>query len=157
VTTQDRVNGATLSPDGRWVAYYTEDVDGPQAYVMTFPTGQRIRLSTTSGYWPQRSQDGRHIIYVTEEWHFMEVPVKVTNGTIRPGKSAELFVQRQDTPGYESFCIRPGQGAIPAPGERAADIPVSSADSGAQLDGGSGQALGSAFRPTSSAPASSSG
>jgi hypothetical protein len=61
VTKQDRVNGATFSPDGRWVAYYTEDVDGPQAYVMPFPTGQRIRLSTTSGYWPQWSQDGRHI------------------------------------------------------------------------------------------------
>ena len=74
---------------------------------MTFPTGQRIRLSTTSGYWPQWSQDGRHIIYVTEEWHFMEVPVTVTNGTIRPGKSAELFVQRQDTPGYESFAFDP--------------------------------------------------
>ena len=106
MTSHGRANGATFSPDGHWVAYYTEDADGPQAYVIPFPaTGQRIRLSTTSGYWPQWSKDGTRIIYVTEEWHFMEVAVPVTNGMIRPGKPHELFVQRQDTPGWHSFAF----------------------------------------------------
>ncbi|HEY6357438.1 MAG TPA: protein kinase [Vicinamibacterales bacterium] len=108
VTKHGRANGATFSPDGHWIAYYSEDVDGPQAYVTPFPpTGQRIRLSTTSGYWPQWSKDGTHIIYVTEEWHFMEVPVPMINGTIRPGKPTELFIQRQDTPGWHSFAFDP--------------------------------------------------
>ena len=90
------------------MAYYAEDADGPQAYVTTFPaTGQRIKLSPTTGYWPQWSKDGTRIIYVTEEWHFMEVPVPVINGTIRPGKPTELFVQRQDTPGWHSFAFDP--------------------------------------------------
>jgi eukaryotic-like serine/threonine-protein kinase len=108
VTSNGRANGGTFSPDGRWVAYYTEDADGPQVYVTPFPTtGQRIRLSTTSGYWPQWSKDGTRIIYVTEEWHFMEVPVPMINGTIRPGRPTELFVERQDTPGWHSFAFDP--------------------------------------------------
>ena len=37
----------------------------------------------------------------------MEVPVPVVNGTIRPGKPTELFVQRQDTPGWHSFAFDP--------------------------------------------------
>jgi serine/threonine protein kinase len=106
VTSHGRANGGTFSPDGHWVAYYTEDADGPQAYVIQFPgPGQRIKLSTTTGYWPQWSKDGARIIYVTEEWHFIEVPVPITNGTIHPGKPHELFVQRQDTPGWHSFAF----------------------------------------------------
>ena len=100
--------GAAFSPDGHRVAYYTQDADDAQVYVTTFPpSGQRIKLSSPTGYWPQWSKDGKRVIYVTEDWHFMEVSVPVLNGTIRPGRPTELFVQRQDTPGWHSFAFDP--------------------------------------------------
>ena len=59
--------GPRISPDGRWIAYASNQ-DGPfQVYVQPFPpTGPRYQVSDVSGSSPLWSRDGQRIYYVGE-------------------------------------------------------------------------------------------
>jgi serine/threonine-protein kinase len=52
---------AVVSPDGRWVAYESDEIDGLfQVYVRAFPAGDRkVRVSTAGARWPSWSAAGR--------------------------------------------------------------------------------------------------
>ena len=53
-----------LSPDGRWVAYVSNQSGDDQVYVRTFPdSGQVIQVSTQGGTEPVWSRDGRELFY----------------------------------------------------------------------------------------------
>lgn len=56
-----------FSPDGKWVAY-TSDQDGTmQVYVQPFPpTGARYQVTSTGGMTPVWSPDGDRVFYVAE-------------------------------------------------------------------------------------------
>jgi Tol biopolymer transport system component len=53
-------SNAALSPDGRWVAYESDEVDGlVQAYVRSFPEGARkARVSAAGARWPSWGRGG---------------------------------------------------------------------------------------------------
>lgn len=54
----------TISPDGRWLAYSSDESGGAEVYVDTFPTPRsRARLSVGGGTEPRWSRDGRSIIF----------------------------------------------------------------------------------------------
>ena len=54
----------TWSPDGRWIAYTSEEAGGEDVYVLPFPpTGERWRVSTSGGADPLWSRDGRELFY----------------------------------------------------------------------------------------------
>src|SRR5262249_34609490 len=53
--TETTVNedAATFSPDGRWIAYSSNDGSGaPQVFVQPFPVGEKTQISRTSGGQP---------------------------------------------------------------------------------------------------------
>ncbi len=52
---------AVLSPDGRWVAYESDEVDGLfQVYARAFPAGDRkVRISSAGARWPSWSAGGK--------------------------------------------------------------------------------------------------
>ena len=53
-----------VSPDGRWIAYSSEEGERREVYVRPFPSGSgRLQLSTNGGDRPQWSGDGRRITY----------------------------------------------------------------------------------------------
>lgn len=55
---------ATLSPDGRWVAYVSDVSGRDEVYVGGFPVrGVPVQVSSTSGREPRWSPDGREIFY----------------------------------------------------------------------------------------------
>ena len=50
----------SFSPDGRWLAYWSEESGRGEVYVMPFPgPGRRVQVSTDSGGWMQWRADGR--------------------------------------------------------------------------------------------------
>src|SRR5262249_41923522 len=60
--------GAAFSPDGRWIAYASDDSAGStgqtQVYVRPFPgPGGRWQVSTTSGISPAWRADGRELVF----------------------------------------------------------------------------------------------
>lgn len=57
-----------FSPDGRWVAYESDQSGAKQVYVQPFPAlGARYPVTAAGGETPIWSRDGRHIFYVANE------------------------------------------------------------------------------------------
>jgi len=69
-----------LSPDGRWIAFQSDDSGHYQVYVQAFEgispgTRRRWRISTTGGALPRWRGDGRELYFVTGEGSLMAVTV----------------------------------------------------------------------------------
>jgi serine/threonine protein kinase len=66
-----------LSPDGRWMAYASDESGRFEIYVTDFP-GKRGRwqLSTNGGLQPAWRADGKEVFYVTPDQGFMSVAVR---------------------------------------------------------------------------------
>ncbi len=54
-----------VSPDGRWLAYVSDESGNNEVYVRPFPnTGDgRTQVSTGGGEAPKWARDGRHLFY----------------------------------------------------------------------------------------------
>jgi Tol biopolymer transport system component len=59
---------ATTSPDGRWVAYRSNQSGSDEIYVTSFPTpGEPQRVSRAGGHEAQWGRDGRELFYRSPE------------------------------------------------------------------------------------------
>ena len=66
LTTSARELGARVSPDGRWVAYTSDETGRDEVYVQSYPTpGRRTLVSAQGGMHPVWRRDGRELYY----WH----------------------------------------------------------------------------------------
>ncbi len=76
----------TLSPDGRWMAYQSDETGASQIYVRPFPAvdGGRWQISSVGGDEPLWSRDGRELFYRGGSGEMMAVRV-----TTAPTFSAE--------------------------------------------------------------------
>jgi len=53
-----------FSPDGRWVAYNSNETGRPEVYVAPFPwTGAKWQVSIDGGTWPRWRGDGKEIFF----------------------------------------------------------------------------------------------
>ena len=65
-----------FSPDGRFVAYTSNESGRFEVYVQTFPLSDRKwQVSTDGGYEPRWRADGREIYYLSEDRKLMAVSV----------------------------------------------------------------------------------
>ena len=79
-----------FSPDGKWVAYQSNDSGAFEIYVTTFPTpGARIRISSNGGVQPRWRQDGREIFYVSLAGEL--TATEVTPVTMQIGRTQVLL------------------------------------------------------------------
>jgi len=54
-----------LSPNGRWLAYQSDETSRPEIYVQTFPTpGSKLQVSIDSGWSPVWSRDGKELFFI---------------------------------------------------------------------------------------------
>jgi len=80
-----------LSPDGRWVAYQSNESGQNQIYVQPFPaTGQRI--SVDPGTQPRWRGDGKELIFVSAARVLMSADIKTTASTLEAGTPKRLFL-----------------------------------------------------------------
>ena len=83
---------AEVSPDGRWLAYYSNESGRNEVYVRPFPevdTG-RWQISTEGGSKPVWSADGRELFYLGPETAMMRVTVQ-TAPAFSAGSPSKLF------------------------------------------------------------------
>jgi Tol biopolymer transport system component len=74
-TPADEMHG-NFSPDGRLVAYTSNESGKYQVYVQTLPlSDKKWQVSTNGGYEPRWRADGREIYYLSEDRKLMAVPV----------------------------------------------------------------------------------
>jgi eukaryotic-like serine/threonine-protein kinase len=83
---------ARFSPDGRFIAFLSDESGGIEAYATPFPgPGERVRVSTGGALHLQWGRDGREIFYLSADRHLMSVPVRTTP-SLQLGKPVPLFV-----------------------------------------------------------------
>lgn len=91
IQTQSSDPNARFSPDGRWVAFVSEETGRPEVYVTRFDKpGEKWRISTEDGNFPRWSSDGRELFYLTADRAVMTVQIKV-GSDFEAGKPTQLF------------------------------------------------------------------
>jgi serine/threonine-protein kinase len=86
-----------LSPDGRWLAYTSDESGRREVYVASFPTPTSARrvVSVEGGSAPAWARSGREIFYETADGSFAIVPVEVDEGgALRGGEPTRLAMPR---------------------------------------------------------------
>jgi serine/threonine-protein kinase len=72
----------SFSPDGRWIAYASNETGRFQIYVRAFPdTGGRWSISNSGGVYPIFSHNGRDLFYRTEDGQVMLASYVVKDNT----------------------------------------------------------------------------
>jgi Tol biopolymer transport system component len=70
------VRNAQFSPDGRWIAYASNETGGWEIYVSPFPSGAgKWQVSSAGGQEPRWRQDGKELFYVSAEGKMMALAV----------------------------------------------------------------------------------
>ncbi len=82
---------AQFSPDGRWIAYVSDESGGPQIYVQSFPTlAGKWQISTDGGTQPRWRRDSNELFYLALDRKLMAVTVK-TASTLQAETPRALF------------------------------------------------------------------
>jgi serine/threonine protein kinase len=69
-------SGSVFSPDGRWIAYVSDESGRQEVYVQTFPaSAAKWRISPDGGSQPRWRRDGREIFYLTADGRLMAAGV----------------------------------------------------------------------------------
>jgi serine/threonine protein kinase/Tol biopolymer transport system component len=90
--------GGQFSPDGRWVAYFSDESGRDEIYVRTFSsstaavsdTGDKWLISTAGGIEPRWRGDGKELYYLAPDGKLMAVEI-ATNPVFRAGQPKALF------------------------------------------------------------------
>jgi len=68
-----------ISPDGRWVAYHSNEEGALEVFVRSFPDGgQKRKISTDGGSRPVWRRDGRELFYLSPDGDLMAAPIVTT-------------------------------------------------------------------------------
>jgi serine/threonine protein kinase len=88
-----QVTSTRFSPDGRWVAYVSNESGPEQVYVQPFPgPGGKWMISVDGGSYPRWARNGREIFFMNGA-DMMSVPVD-TQPTFKAGTPRKLFENR---------------------------------------------------------------
>jgi serine/threonine protein kinase len=94
-----------FSPDGKWLAYLSDESGELQLYVAQFPgAGEKQQISTDGALRVFWRLDGKEIFYVSREKKLVGVPVVDSGGRLQFGQSDSLFMNKI-LPNYSSLAI----------------------------------------------------
>jgi Tol biopolymer transport system component len=84
---------ARFAPDGRWIAYMSNESGGSEVYVQSFPvSGRKWQISTNSGVQPMWRGDGRELFFFSLNGDMMAVPISPSkDGGFEAGVPQKLF------------------------------------------------------------------
>jgi serine/threonine protein kinase/Tol biopolymer transport system component len=86
---------AALAPDGRWLAYISNETGRYEVYVESFPaTGFKRQVSTQGGFEPQWRRDGRELFFLAPNQTLMAVGVKSNPTVLEVSPPEALFTTR---------------------------------------------------------------
>ncbi len=94
--------GGRVSPDGRWIAYQSNETGRMEVYVRSFPSGAGKRtISTGAAVQPRWRRDGKELFYIEAEgrqsgapvqpFRIMSVAVDPADAAFKAGVPSPLF------------------------------------------------------------------
>ena len=84
----------SLSPDGRWLAYASDETGRYEVYVQSFPVpGRRVQISPGGGSEPRWRGDGKELFFISADSKMMAVPIH-SGATLVAGNAKVLFNTR---------------------------------------------------------------
>jgi len=101
--------GAVFSPDGRWLAYTSNESGGSEVYVRAFPDpGPQWQVSMSGGSVPTWSQRRNELFYLSPDSHLMVVSYAVDGHTFRVNPPQQWSEQPiNGRPGPRPFDVHP--------------------------------------------------
>ena len=83
---------AQVSPDGKWMAYQSDETGTLQIYVRPFPSGSgnKSQISTDGGMWPRWRADGKELFFNTPP-NIMAAEIRIIGQSVQPGVPQILF------------------------------------------------------------------
>ena len=100
--------GAVFSPDGRWLAYTSDESGSREVYVSPFPNGGgKWQVSRGGGDQPEWNRGGNTLYYVAPGGKMMEASVKENGATVVVSEPRQLFQQARaaNSLGARSYCV----------------------------------------------------
>ena len=95
---------AQLSPDGKWIAYTSDESKTREAYVMAFPgPGGKQQVSSGGASHVRWRSDGRELYYLTRSGDLMAVEITVRGDTLDVGRTQRLFGGAQSAYGAQGY------------------------------------------------------
>jgi Tol biopolymer transport system component len=83
---------ASISPDGRWIAYTSDESGALEVYIQEFPAlGSRRTLSAGGGVGPLWARNGSELFYLSTDRHLMSVKLGA-EGPRAPERPVPLFI-----------------------------------------------------------------
>jgi eukaryotic-like serine/threonine-protein kinase len=96
-----------FSPDGRWVAYQSDESGKYEIYVAPFPEpGEKRQISTSGGTVPRWRRDGTEIFYLAPDNKLMTAAVSGKGSTFEVRTVKPLFQTRATGP-YNEYDVAP--------------------------------------------------
>ena len=83
-----------FSPDGRWLAYASDESGRFEVYLQPYPTGERLAVSTAGGNGPVWRRDGKALFYQGHDAgvpKMMAVAVTPDGASLSLGRPTSLF------------------------------------------------------------------
>ncbi len=87
-----------FSPDGRWVAYGSQESGRAEIYITSFPKAEgKWQASTAGGQWHRWRRDGRELYYIAPDNYLMALEVDGHGESIQLETARRLFPLRAAT------------------------------------------------------------
>jgi Tol biopolymer transport system component len=97
-----------FSPDGRWLAYESNESGTYQVYVRPFPgPGGRWQISTGGGSFPVWSRDGRELLFETLDYRVMAASYTAKGDSFAAGKPRVWAETRLTNFGESNYDLAP--------------------------------------------------
>jgi Tol biopolymer transport system component len=94
--------GARVSPDGKWVAYVSNDSGRDEVYVAPLDhSREQIRISSNGGNHPAWRGDGRELFYLTPSRELFSVKTEVAGGVLSATDGTLLFSFVQEVSDFD--------------------------------------------------------
>ncbi len=85
-----------FSPDGRWVAYQSNETGQYEIYVRSFQAqAGPFPISTTGGVYPRWSRDGTELYFIAPDAKMMAVAIRTNEATVHADAPIALFQTRR--------------------------------------------------------------
>jgi eukaryotic-like serine/threonine-protein kinase len=83
---------SAISPDGKWMAYASDERGEQEIYITRFPGGgAKWQASNGSGYAPSWRGDGKELFFLSQDYHMMSVDVNASAESVTLGAPRVVF------------------------------------------------------------------